>query len=98
MPPQSEKNTMPPQLKVKLDLNIYTPACLADTGKDWAGLLILMIMILIFLIIILILMIMIMNFMIMIMNLMIMIMIEARLGGCMDGETPRVEMRQVSKP
>ena len=84
MPPQSEKNTMPPQLKVKLDLNIYTPACLADTGKDWAGLLILMIMILIFLIISMI--------------LMIMIMIEARLGGCMDGETPRVEMRQVSKP
>ena len=79
MPPQSEKNTMPPQLKVKLDLNIYTPACLADTGKDWAGLLILMIMVLIFLII-------------------IMIMIEARLGGCMDGGTPRVEMRQVSKP
>ena len=39
---------MPPQLKEKLDLNIYTPACLADTGKDWAGLLILMIMILIF--------------------------------------------------
>ena len=84
MPPQSEKNTMPPQLKVKLDLNIYTPACLADTGKDWAGLLILMIMILIFLIIIMI--------------LMIMIMIEARLGGCMDGGTPRVEMRQVTKP
>ena len=84
MPPQSEKNTMPPQLKVKLDLNIYTPACLADTGKDWAGLLILMIMILIFLIISMI--------------LMIMIMIEARLGGCMDGGTPRVEMRQVTKP
>ena len=84
MSPQPEKNTMPPQLKEKLDLNIYTPACLADTGKDWAGMLILMIMILIFLIII--------------MNLMIMIMIEARLGGCMDGETPRVEMRQVSKP
>ena len=86
-----KKNTMPPQLKEKLDLNIYTPACLADTGKDWAGLLILMIMILIFLIIIMILM-------IMIMNLVIMIMIEARLGGCMDGGTPRVEMRQVSKP
>ena len=91
MPLQSEKNTMPPQLKVKLDLNIYTPACLADIGKDWAGLLILMIMVLIFLIIIMILM-------IMIMNLVIMIMIEARLGGCMDGETPRVEMRQVTKP
>ena len=84
---RDRKNTMPPQLKVKLDLNIYTPACLADTGKDWAGLLILMIMILIFLIIIMILMIMIM-----------ILMIEARLGGCMDGETPRVEMRQVSKP
>ena len=79
-----KKNTMPPQLKEKLDLNIYTPACLADTGKDWAGLLILMIMILIFLIISMI--------------LMIMIMIEARLGGCMDGGTPRVEMRQVTKP
>ena len=84
MPAQSEKNTMPPQLKEKLDLNIYTPACLADTGKDWAGLLILMIMILIFLIISMI--------------LMIMIMIEARLGGGMDGGTPRVEMRQVTKP
>merc|ERR1719295_1725381 len=25
------------KLKEKLDLNIYTPACLADAGKDWAG-------------------------------------------------------------
>jgi len=25
------------KLKEKVDLNIYTPACLADAGKDWAG-------------------------------------------------------------
>merc|ERR1719370_998465 len=25
------------KLKEKLDLDIYTPACLADDGKDWAG-------------------------------------------------------------
>jgi len=25
------------KLKEKLDLNIYTPACLSDAGKDWAG-------------------------------------------------------------
>ena len=33
------------QLKEKVDLNIYTPACLSDAGKDWAGLLILLILI-----------------------------------------------------
>ena len=35
------------QLKEKVDLNIYTPACLSDAGKDWAGLLILMLILMI---------------------------------------------------
>ena len=25
------------KLKEKVDLNIYTPACLADAGQEWAG-------------------------------------------------------------
>ena len=43
------------QLKEKVDLNIYTPACLSDAGKDWAGLLILLIVIKTFIIMIIIL-------------------------------------------
>ena len=36
-------------------MNIYTPACLSDAGKDWAGLLILLIVIKTFIIMIIIL-------------------------------------------
>ena len=43
------------QLKEKVDLNIYTPACLSDAGKDWAGVLILLIVIKTFIIMIIIL-------------------------------------------
>ena len=38
------------QLKEKVDLNIYTPACLSDAGKDWAGVILILMMILMILI------------------------------------------------